>query len=202
MRAGDSLSKIARVLESAGIIRDARALVGPPRGGALRPVRAASTRSPVVGTVRVPISSFGSYHLLGRAAEGRTRRRSRRASRHSGGACGQLSRSHATERATSRCRGPASSATASRKYRMPPSPGAPVVERWSKIPRRWRPLEAAARARGFGMRQTVPRASIVERTVVAAERPLVASVSGTGSRADAPRIRSTAIYGSPNSTAT
>lgn len=41
----------------------------------------------------------------------------------------------------------------------------------------WRPLEAGARARGFGMRETVTLASVVEKeTGAASERPLVASV--------------------------
>ncbi|RIL07735.1 MAG: endolytic transglycosylase MltG [Proteobacteria bacterium] len=64
-------------------------------------------------------------------------------------------------------------------YRMPHGLSAQQVAKIlvDEFLERWRPLEAAAQQRGFGMRQTVTLASIVEKeTGVASERPLVASV--------------------------
>ena len=63
----------------------------------------------------------------------------------------------------------------------------------------WQPLEAGARARGFGMRETVTLASIVEKeTGAAPERPLVASVFWNRLRRGM-RLESdpTTIYGIP-----
>jgi UPF0755 protein len=64
-------------------------------------------------------------------------------------------------------------------YRMPRGLSARQVMKIlvDEFLERWRPVEAAARERGFGMRQTVTLASIVEKeTGDASERPLVASV--------------------------
>lgn len=187
VRAGASLWKIARELEAAGLVRDARAVVALARWqGVDAAVRAGEYAvSPAWDTPRVLEQLVAgrviTYEVV--LPEGLT-------------AAEIATRLAAQDLVAADAflaivRDPASPAAFGvegptlegylfpETYRMPhglePRQVAKILV--DEFLEAWRPLEAGARARGFGMRETVTLASIVEKeTGAAAERPLVASV--------------------------
>jgi UPF0755 protein len=185
--AGDSLWKIARGLEAAGIVRDARVVVALARWrGVDAAVRAGEYAvSPAWSAPRVlehlVSGEVITYEVV--LPEGLTAVEIATRFEEAG-----LARA---DELVAIARDPASATEFGvegpglegylfpETYRMPKGLSARQVTRIlvDEFLARWRPLEAGARARGFGMRQTVTLASIVEKeTGVASERPLVASV--------------------------
>jgi UPF0755 protein len=187
VRAGASLWKIARDLEAAGIVRDARAVVGLARWrGVDADVRAGEYAvSPAWDTPRVLEQLVAgrviTYEVV--LPEGLTAVE----------IAARLAEQQLVdpEAFLAIVRDPASAAAFGvegptlegylfpETYRMPhglePQQVAKVLV--DHFLAQWQPLEAGARARGFGMRETVTLASIVEKeTGAASERPLVASV--------------------------
>jgi UPF0755 protein len=184
---GDSLWKIAHGLEAAGMIRDARALVALARWRHVdASVRAGEyALSPSWGTVRVLDHLISgqviTYEIV--LPEGLTA--AEIAARFEAAGLARADEILAIARdpdAASQfgVEGPGLEGYLfPETYRMPHGlPARHVVKTMvDQFLARWRPLESAARARGFTMRQAVTLASIVEKeTGVASERPLVASV--------------------------
>jgi UPF0755 protein len=185
--AGDSLWKIAHGLERAGVIRDARALVALARWrGVDASVRAGEyALSPSWGAVHVLDHLVSGQVVIYELAlpEGLTAVEI--AARFEAAGLARASELLAI------ARDPAAAAELGvegpglegylfpETYRMPRGlPARQIVKTMvDEFLERWRPLEPAARARGFTMRQAATLASIVEKeTGVASERPLVASV--------------------------
>jgi peptidoglycan lytic transglycosylase G len=207
---GDSLWKIAHELESAGVIRDARALVAIARWRHVdASVRAGEyALSPAWGTVRVLDHLISgqviTYEIV--LPEGLTAAEIAARFEEAG-----LARA---DEVLAIARDPDAAAQLGvegpglegylfpETYRMPHGlPARHVVKTLvDQFLARWRPLEPEARARGLTMRQAVTLASIVEKeTGLASERPLVASVF-ENRLARGMRLESdpTTIYGIPN----
>jgi len=208
--AGDSLGRIARNLEAAGVIRDARSMVLLARWRKVdASVRAGEYAvSPAWGTERVlehlVSGQMITYELV--LPEGLTA--AEIAARFEAAGLGSAAELLAI------ARDPASAAAFGvegpglegylfpETYHVPRGMSAQQVVAIlvGEFLERWKPLEAGARARGFGMRQTVTLASIVEKeTGVASERPMVASVFWNR-LARGMRLESdpTTIYGIPD----
>jgi UPF0755 protein len=184
---GDSLWKVARALERGGIVRDARAMVWLARWrGVDTAIRAGEYAvSASWGTARVLEQLVSgqviTYEVV--LPEGLTAVEIAARLAEQG-----LVRA---DEFVAWARDPASASQLGvegpglegylfpETYRMPHGLSTQQVAKIlvDEFLERWRPLEASARERGFGMRQTVTLASIVEKeTGVASERPLVASV--------------------------
>ena len=184
---GDSLWRIARGLEAAGFVRDARALVAIARWrGVDASVRAGEyALSPAWGTLRtldhLVAGKVITYEVV--LPEGLTAVEIAARFEAAG-----LARA---DELVAIARDPAAAAELGvegpglegylfpETYHLSRGLSAKQVTKIlvDEFLARWRPLEAAARERGFGMRQTVTLASIVEKeTGLASERPLVASV--------------------------
>lgn len=208
--AGDSLWKIARGLEAAGVIRDARSMVLLARWRKVdASVRAGEYAvSPAWGTERVLAHLVSgqmiTYELV--LPEGLTA--AEIATRFEEAGLGKAAELLAIARdpesaAAFGVEGPGLEGYLfPETYRIPRGMSAHQVVQIlvGEFLERWKPLEAGARARGFGMRQTVTLASIVEKeTGVASERPMVASVFWNR-LARGMRLESdpTTIYGIPD----
>jgi UPF0755 protein len=210
VRAGASLWKIARDLEAAGLVRDARAIVALARWQEVdAAVRAGEyALSPAWDTRRVLEQLVEgrviTYEVV--LPEGLTAVE----------IAARLAEQQLVEPEAflALVRDPASPAAFGvegptlegylfpETYRMPHGLEARQVAKIlvDHFLAQWQPLEAGARARGFGMRETVTLASIVEKeTGAAPERPLVASVFWNRLRRGM-RLESdpTTIYGIPD----
>lgn len=210
VRAGDSLSKIARGLESAGMIRDARALVALARWrGVDASVRAGEyALSPAWGAVRVLDQLVSGKVITYEVVLPEGLSAAEIAARFEAAGLARADELLAIARDPAAAtelgvEGPGLEGYLfPETYRMPRGlPARQIVKTMvDEFLERWRPLEAAARARGFGMRQTATLASIVEKeTGIAAERPIVASVFWNR-LARGMRLESdpTTIYGIPS----
>lgn len=208
--AGSSLWRIAKDLESAGIVRDARALVALARWrGVDASVRAGEyALSPAWGTERVLDQLVEgrviTYEVV--LPEGLTAveiaARLETATLANAAEFLAVARDPAVAQEFGVQGTSLEGYLFPETYRMPHGLSAKQVARVlvDQFQEQWKPLEAGAKARGFDMLQTVTLASIVEKeTGAAPERPLVASVFWNR-LAIGMRLESdpTTIYGIPN----
>ena len=187
VKAGSSLWHIAKDLEGAGIVRDARALVALARWrGVDASVRAGEySLSPAWPTERV-LDQLVSGHVITYEVvlpEGLTAVEI--AARLEAATLARADEflAVADDPAVAQEFGVQGTSLEGylfpETYRMPHGLTAKQVARVlvDEFHQQWKPLDAGAKARGFDMLQTVTLASIVEKeTGAAAERPLVASV--------------------------